>query len=330
MLCASKLEEQDIWKNTIKKGFEQGIQQANQEFSVRVSALDNAYQGMFLYTLLAMRGQVAPPRVVISTKGVSKASDGQKMAVGVQKEVISQKSYFVSQPNYRKPIQYPYNCGTEVKRCLINTTDFTIRIDLDSILMQAYQLEVSDVHIGGEDPIKVRCHGVIQNLAIRTLNTNEVGSLLIASYDDNPSAPNQSEFRRRAGFFLCVPISLPGRISTMARQCRQPPQYGQRDIKIVFRAIKSMPPDIETLGVEPDIIELTTNIKKGLVVVTGATGSGKSTLLASILRRRAELGAEHMITAEAIEYVYDGIETQSCITAQEIGRGGDHKTLVMR
>ncbi len=93
------------------------------------------------------------------------------------------------------------------------------------------------------------------------------------------------------------------------------------------RAIKSMPPDIETLGVESEIIELTTNIKKGLVVVTGATGSGKSTLLASILRRRAELGAEHMITAEApIEYVYDGIETQSCITAQEIGRGGDHKT----
>ena len=34
-----------------------------------------------------------------------------------------------------------------------------------------------------------------------------------------------------------------------------------------------------------------------------------------------------MITAEApIEYVYDDIETLSCITAQEIGRGGDHKS----
>ncbi len=201
------------------------------------------------------------------------------------------------------------------------------RADLDSILTQAYQLEVSDVHIGGEDPIKVRLHGVIQNLAIRTLNTNEVASLLIASYDDNPSALSKVNSGEELDFsyvcqFPCQGEYLRWRVNAGSRR-----KYGQRDIKIVFRGIKSMPPDIETLGVESEIIELTTNIKKGLVVVTGATGSGKSTLLASILRRRAELGAEHMITAEApIEYVYDGIVTQSCITAQEIGRGGDHKT----
>jgi defect-in-organelle-trafficking protein DotB len=188
------------------------------------------------------------------------------------------------------------------------------RADLDSILTQAYQLEVSDVHIGGEDPIKVRLHGVIQNLAIRTLNTNEVASLLIASYDDNPSALSKVNSGEELDFsyvcqFPCRGEYLRWRVNAGSRR-----KYGQRDIKIVFRAIKSMPPDIETLGVESEIIELTTNIKKGLVVVTGATGSGKSTLLASILRRRAELGAEHMITAEApIEYVYDGIETQSCM-----------------
>jgi defect-in-organelle-trafficking protein DotC len=105
-------DEKEIWKNAISEGFNQGVEQANQEFSVRLSALNNAYQGMALYTFLAMRGQVEPPKVVILNQAVENQGDGQKMAVGIQKQVITQNSYFVAEPNHWKPIHYPFKFQT--------------------------------------------------------------------------------------------------------------------------------------------------------------------------------------------------------------------------
>lgn len=98
--------EKTLWKQTLSQGWQKGIEQANQEFIVRLAALDNAYQGMYLYTVLAMRGQVAPPQVVTVHQAVENAPDGQKMAVGIEQQVITQKSYFVAEPNHWKPVYY--------------------------------------------------------------------------------------------------------------------------------------------------------------------------------------------------------------------------------
>jgi defect-in-organelle-trafficking protein DotB len=211
---------------------------------------------------------------------------------------------------------------------MITIPEFLLsRADLDTILINAHENGVSDVHIGGEDKIKVRRHGEIEDFSERVLNLTEVQNLLIASYDDNQSAVNKVNSGDELDYsYVCQhPYEreyLRWRVNAGGRR-----KLSERDIKLVFRTIPSQPPTVESLEIEKDIVELTTSIEKGLVIVTGATGSGKSTLLASLLRKRLELNSEHMITAEApIEYVYDSIETTSCVTAQEIGRGGDHKT----
>ena len=61
--------------------------------------------------MLAMRGMVAPPQVVKTTKTVESAADGQKMAVGIHEQVISKKSYFVAEPNHWKPVFYSHSFG---------------------------------------------------------------------------------------------------------------------------------------------------------------------------------------------------------------------------
>lgn len=78
-------------------------------------------------------------------------------------------------------------------------------------------------------------------------------------------------------------------------------------VKIVFRAIPSMPPALEELSVEPGILEHAMP-SHGLVLVTGVMGSGKSTLLAALIRRIIETGGRNVSTYEApIEFDFDAI-----------------------
>ena len=78
-------------------------------------------------------------------------------------------------------------------------------------------------------------------------------------------------------------------------------------VKLVFRAIPSMPPALEELSVEPGILEHAMP-SHGLVLVTGVMGSGKSTLLAALIRRIIENGGRNVSTYEApIEFDFDAI-----------------------
>ena len=102
-------QEKQLWQYYIRQGWPQGVQEANEEFSTRLASLNNAYQGMVLYTMLSMRGMVSPPKIVKSTRSVESAANGQQMSVGVHKQVISKKSYLVASPNHWKPVYYGHH-----------------------------------------------------------------------------------------------------------------------------------------------------------------------------------------------------------------------------
>lgn len=108
-LLAKNDHETQLWHDNIVRGWQQGVKEANSEFTTRLDSLNNAYQGMALYTFLAMRGMVAAPRIVHTDKQVKKTVDGQKMAVGIHRQVIARKSYFVAAPNHWKPIYYQHD-----------------------------------------------------------------------------------------------------------------------------------------------------------------------------------------------------------------------------
>lgn len=88
-------------------------------------------------------------------------------------------------------------------------------------------------------------------------------------------------------------------------------------LSIAFRAIPENIPKMDDLLL-PKTIYNFANLKKGLVLVTGATGSGKSTTLASLIEYINVHQGKKIVTIEdPIEYVY--VDKKSYITQREVG-----------
>ncbi len=80
-------------------------------------------------------------------------------------------------------------------------------------------------------------------------------------------------------------------------------------------------PPLADLGL-PDSVKEFTNVKRGLVLVTGTTGSGKSTTLASLIDAINTNRPDHVLTIEdPIEYVHTS--KKAYITQREVGRAND-------
>jgi len=73
---------------------------------------------------------------------------------------------------------------------------------------------------------------------------------------------------------------------------------------MVLRYITADLPKIEDLGL-PEIMKDLVMIKRGLVLMEGATGSGKSTSLAAMINYRNEGSSDHILTVEdPIEFLH--------------------------
>jgi len=94
-----------LWEQSVRAGWTQGERQANEEFSERLTALNNAWQGMALYTMLAMRGMIEPPQLMETSEGTEASSDGKTLAINRRERVIARESYFVSDPGRWQPLQ---------------------------------------------------------------------------------------------------------------------------------------------------------------------------------------------------------------------------------
>jgi twitching motility protein PilU len=88
-------------------------------------------------------------------------------------------------------------------------------------------------------------------------------------------------------------------------------------VAIVVRKIKVDIPSFDSLGL-PSVLKDVAMLKRGLVLVVGATGSGKSTTLASMIDLRNSNDEGHIITVEdPIEFVHK--HKNSVVTQREVG-----------
>ena len=86
---------------------------------------------------------------------------------------------------------------------------------------------------------------------------------------------------------------------------------------LVVRRIHHDIPNFDVLGLPSQLKKLSL-LKRGLVIVVGATGSGKSTTLAAMVDYRNRNRRDHIITVEdPIEYVHQ--HQQSIISQREVG-----------
>lgn len=89
------------------------------------------------------------------------------------------------------------------------------------------------------------------------------------------------------------------------------------NVSMVLRYITAELPTLEELGMPEQMKELVM-LRRGLILMVGATGSGKSTTLAAMLNHRNERTSSHIITVEdPIEFLHPN--KQSIVNQREVG-----------
>lgn len=196
---------------------------------------------------------------------------------------------------------------------------FTSR-DGAGLLVWATQQGASDITIQSDEQVFAEIYGKMHRITRRHLSNSEVLEIATGLYESETAKKELSD--RRALDFAFT--AKPGKHDRYRFRINATSLTfdGQRGVQITARTIPSIPPTVEDIKLEDEIIRAVAP-KQGLVVITGATGSGKSTLLAAVIRSLCEDpdGHRKIITYEApIEYVYDEVEKPTTVISQhEIG-----------
>jgi twitching motility protein PilU len=89
------------------------------------------------------------------------------------------------------------------------------------------------------------------------------------------------------------------------------------NVAMVLRFITPELPDLEALGMPP-ILKDMIMLRRGLILMVGASGSGKSTTLAAMIDHRNRNSASHIITIEdPIEFLHSN--QKSIVNQREVG-----------
>ena len=89
------------------------------------------------------------------------------------------------------------------------------------------------------------------------------------------------------------------------------------NVAMVLRFITAELPTLDELGMPSQLKELVM-LKRGLILMVGATGAGKSTTLAAMINHRNEKTSSHIITIEdPIEFLHPN--KQSIVNQREVG-----------
>lgn len=178
--------------------------------------------------------------------------------------------------------------------------------DINELLLWGTNLGMSDLCLRSGMAAWMRVNGVWQSVTQRAITGDELFSALERLTKNNSVSAHLKA--SQSDYDFAHQIEESRGIHRRYRGNATPVADGYTTgVKIVFRAIPGMPPALDDLEVEPEILA-NSMPSNGLVLVTGVMGSGKSTLLAAILREIIEKGGRHVASYEApIEFDFDAV-----------------------
>ena len=192
--------------------------------------------------------------------------------------------------------------------------------NFDDMLDWLKEKKASDVSIASGEPVWAEIGGKQIRVTRKKISHHEVADILRLIYGDNgPGMVNAGQpldfaydLRRAAG-------RMRFRVNVTGGN-----MIGGRGAQMTIRTLPTVPPSIEQLELEPEILEYF-RPPQGLNLITGPTGSGKSTLMSALIRWRCEMEDANEKVVEfskPIEYVYYGLDFPSSNIWQT--EPGDH------
>jgi twitching motility protein PilU len=168
------------------------------------------------------------------------------------------------------------------------------------------QKKASDLFFTANAPIKIKIEGQIFPVNKNVLTPEVVRQTAMALMTQEQRERLQSDLE------IDFAISRPGlgrfRVSI----------FMQRGYPaVVLRYITADMPRLEALNL-PDVMRDLTMLKRGLVLVVGASGSGKSTTIAAMINHRNDVSSDHIVTIEdPIEFLHTN--KRSIVNQREVG-----------
>jgi twitching motility protein PilU len=166
--------------------------------------------------------------------------------------------------------------------------------------------KASDLFFTANAPIKIKIEGQIFPVNKNVLTPEVVRQTAMALMSQEQRERLQSDLE------IDFAISRPGlgrfRVSI----------FMQRGYPaVVLRYITADMPRLELLNL-PDVMRDLTMLKRGLVLVVGASGSGKSTSIAAMINHRNDISSDHIVTIEdPIEFLHTN--KRSIVNQREVG-----------
>ena len=180
------------------------------------------------------------------------------------------------------------------------------RFSVKPLLRLMAEKNASDLFFTSHAPIKIKIEGVIYPVNRQVLTADAVRQIAFGLM----SAEQLEHFNEQLEIDFA--ISEPG-----VGRFRAAIFYQRGYPAIVLRYISVNIPRLEQLGL-PAVLPDLALMKRGLVLMVGATGSGKSTTLAAMVNHRNETASDHVLTIEdPVEFLHSN--KKSIINQREVG-----------
>lgn len=179
-------------------------------------------------------------------------------------------------------------------------------IDFDKLLKVVLDQQASDLFITAGLPPSIKVDGRMMPMSKTALTHEQAREMVHATMSE--AQIQEFEVERECNFAIHSPTTGRFRVSAF---------YQRNYAGMVLRRIESHIPSCDELML-PEAIKELAMIKRGLIIIVGATGTGKSTSLASMIGHRNERTKGHIITIEdPIEFIH---EHRGCmVTQREVG-----------
>ena len=180
-------------------------------------------------------------------------------------------------------------------------------MNLNDLLKVAIERKASDLHLKvGSHPV-IRVDGELQQLPeFKRLMQEDT----IAMAFSMMSSRQKERFKQNLETDIAYSVPGLGRFRVNVFHQRS-------NVAMVLRYITSELPTLEELDMPEQLKDLVM-LRRGLILMVGATGAGKSTTLAAMINHRNEKTSSHIITIEdPIEFLHPN--KQSIVNQREVG-----------
>ena len=179
--------------------------------------------------------------------------------------------------------------------------------DIQKLLQTAAHYRASDLYVSaGTKPVvrvngqlfPIEDHGILDKNTAETLLLEVMNDRLKEKLKETSDLDFSIEVKGLARFRVNIFVQRKG-------------------LSGVFRLIPEHPLSLEELKL-PEQVKRLSQLKQGLVLITGPTGCGKSSTLAALIKEINQAKAQHIITIEdPIEFLHEN--EQSIIEQREVG-----------